>query len=319
MYSLPNQPVNTADNYQTFACPRGARFTIQVFGSNPVDVGLGKGFPQPQYVQADVYLAQTTWVDSMEVDEIRFKSHVPGKPGQIAITVFTVDEVGKDKAPGGLFPNYLALNPDGTLDAVFSGIIHASGGDFDGDIFADSLQVLEQPWPGATVPPSDANQIEWRVTKDGDLREGIFGAQRRYLRVSGASVLVGAHWGIRTEDESGAMIETFLQSPRGRRFVAPAGDYVSGSDFDLRISDEYQIGLNIPAASIDTETITTEPLGSFLQVIGYMDQTGGGSFMDWVTWSLTTIAGNDLTFNFVNHAPADPAVGTFVFRLLMAA
>lgn len=160
MYSLPNQPVNTSDNYQYFKCPRGARFTIQAFGSNPVDIGIGRGYPAPQYTTADVYLAQTTWVDSLPVDEIRFKSHVAGKPGQIAITVMTIDEVGGQPAPGGLFPNYLSLNPDGTLDATFSGHVTAKG--------------IDLPEADFAIGIDPDNLVRW-LDSGGVEREGIYG------------------------------------------------------------------------------------------------------------------------------------------------
>lgn len=324
MYSLPNQPVATADGYKYFDCPQGARFTIQVFGSNPVDVGLGTGFPAPQFVTADVYLAQTTWVDSIPVDQIRFKSHLPGKPGQITITVFSEAEVGKEPAPGGLFPNYLSLNPDGTLDAVFSGIVHASGGEFDGDITADSLQLLEEPWPGSDLPPSDSSEIEWRVVKDGTVREGVFGAQKRFLKVDGSGLLVGAHIGVRTELEDGSLQTVYLANPRGQNFIRPASQDPDGSDLDLRLTKEYQIvfdtgdGSEIPAgATVSPVVHIDEGIAGFFQILGYLNQQGGG-FLDQSGWAVSNVVGNDITFVFHNHNAVNDATGAFVFRVLMA-
>lgn len=167
-FSLPGGVISTTDTYQTISCNQGRKFAIQVIGNNPVDVGLGKGDLRSsrdiRYTQDAVVQGQSSWNDIVPVDEIRFKSHNPGFPSDISITVFSTNDIGGDLVVGSL-GNPLAPRDQTEFVSNFT-VSSSIVGPFDVSLF-DTIAI-----PISFSGLSAVQQIEFTVNwfgKDGTL------------------------------------------------------------------------------------------------------------------------------------------------------
>lgn len=144
------------DTYTYFSCPGASFVLVNVFNAN-VDVGVGRmvgqqGAEAATYDAVDIFCAPGS-TPVFNADAIRFKSHVRGTPGQIAINARPKSELPEGVPLAASYtPNYLTVNPDGTISADFSGHISARGIDL-------------QPAPSDSGVSGD-NRLNW--IKDGN-------------------------------------------------------------------------------------------------------------------------------------------------------
>jgi hypothetical protein len=155
-FVLPLQAVS--DGYTYFSCPNTQFVTVQVF-NNGIDIGYGQGVSGRQgsamYPPADEYLALQSATLPRSCDEIRFKNHVAGKAAQIQITTQGTDDLpGGNPLAVGISPNFLTINPDGTVGATFTGLINAQG-------------LILPSYPETTLPAKGAYEIQWQRSSDG--------------------------------------------------------------------------------------------------------------------------------------------------------
>lgn len=209
------------------------------------------------------------------------------------------------------------IAPDGTVTYEFEGHVHAEGLDLDA-------------WTAAGAPPAD-RKVRWLRESDGAVIAELYGshdqtddASTLTLRaqrsdgsdraqldlVSGdafnpprvGTFILG---GTRTIID-GDGVSSFLQLGAGADHVALFGPFFVAVDCPAVGHSETDFAL--PAAVLAFPTRLP---------LGVLDQSAGGGFMDFVTWSYVDDAlPNTFRFLFNNRSVAGAAVGDLVLHIL---